>query len=324
MPTASACAGHGPSRGVCADVERLSIVIPTLGRSGSLAEVLAGLARQRGSLEGVEVLVVADQGASTEDVERLVAGERHAAVSIEQAQRPGASAARNTGWRAARAPLVLFLDDDIVPTETLVSEHLSWHASNPRPEVGVLGNVRWSPDVKVTAFMRWLEMGIQFDYGTIDDVNISWQRFYSCNVSVKRDLLERTGGFDEQRFPFGYEDLELARRMHDRGLRLLYNERAVGEHLKIETLESWRRNMPRIAAAERRFTGIYPDQPAYFYDRFRIAAAAPPSRGRWARLARFVSPDTPWLGRRVWFSYDLVCSQRLAPDFLTAWEASEA
>jgi hypothetical protein len=112
--------------------------------------------------------------------------------------------------------------------------------------------------------------------------------------------------------------------MHDSGLRLLYNDAAVGEHLKTETLESWRRNMPRIAAAERRFTGIYPDQPAYFYDRFRIAAAAPPSRGRWARLARFVPPDTPWLGRRVWFSYDLACSQRLAPDFLTAWEASEA
>ncbi len=137
-------------------------------------------------------------------------------------------------------------------------------------------------------------------------------------------MLERVGGFDEQRFPFGYEDLELARRMSDHGFKLLYNEAAVGEHLKTEKLDGWRRNLRRIAQAERRFTELYPGERAYFYERFRAAAAAPVARGRSARLARFVRPGVPWLGRFVWRSYDLVCRQQLAPEFLAEWEAAGA
>ncbi len=202
----------------------------------------------------------------------------------------GASGARNAGWRSATSPLILFLDDDIVPGPDLVTHHLAWHERHPEREVGVLGHVRWSHRVKVTPFMRWLENGIQFDYGTIRSVEVEWQRFYSCNISVKREMLQLVGGFDEERFPYGYEDLELARRMSEFGFKLLYNRDAVAEHLKVESPETWRRNLRRIARAERAFTTLYPDEPAYFYDRFRAAAAAPPSRGRYARLARWVNP----------------------------------
>jgi GT2 family glycosyltransferase len=169
--------------------------------------------------------------------------------------------------------------------------------------------------------MRWLEMGIQFDYGTITGTEVEWQRFYSCNVSVKRRMLEQVRGFDAERFPYGYEDLELARRMHqDHGFRLLYNERAAAEHLKTETLEGWRRNLKRIAIAERRFTTLYPSERPYFYERFRAAAQAPVARGRSAKLTRLVGPDFPWLGPIAWRSFDLVCLQTLAPEFLAEWD----
>jgi len=304
---------------------RLSIVIPTLGRSGALPEVIAGLEAQRPALDDVEVLLVLDAHGYPEGLEGLPAHRRSFALDVLRAEHPGASAARNAGWHAARAPLVLFLDDDIVPEAGLVSAHLRWHRRHPAPEVAVLGAVHWSPQVKVTPFMRWLEMGIQFDYGTIDGTDVGWQRFYSCNVSVKRELLARTGGFDERRFPYGYEDLELARRMwSEHGLRLLYNPDARGQHLKTETLESWRRNLRRIAIAERRFTELYPEERPYFYERFQAAAQAPPARGRSARLARLVSPGFPWLGRVVWRSYDLVCAQSLAPEFLAEWESADA
>jgi GT2 family glycosyltransferase len=290
---------------------RLTIVIPTRGRSQTLGEVLAALERQRPALTDVEVLVVADALAPP--------GRR----PILRAHRPGASAARNAGWRAARSPLILFLDDDIVPTPRLVAEHLAWHERHPSPEIGVLGAVRWSPRVRVSPFMRWLEQGVQFDYGAISGVEAGWQRFYSCNVSLKRAALERSGGFDEDEFPFGYEDLELARRLARDGFRLLYNRRAVGEHLKTESLESWRRNLQRIAVAERRFIARYPGEHAYFYERFRSAADARRARGRAARLARHVPPAVPLIGPVVWRSYDMVCRQRLAPEFLAAWESAQ-
>jgi GT2 family glycosyltransferase len=302
----------------------LSIVIPTLGRPETLDEVIAGLKRQQPPIDEVEVMVILDAGASAEVAARIEAVASPLQMAIHSAECPGASAARNLGWRTARAPLVLFLDDDIVPRPNLVAEHLEWHRANPEPEVGVLGAVRWSPQVKVTQFMRWLETGIQFDYGTIETTDVEWQRFYSCNVSVKRAMLERVGGFDDIRFPFGYEDLELALRMSEHGFRLLFNEAAAGEHLKTETLESWRQKLARIAAAERRFVELYPDEIPYFYERFRVAAEAPVAHGRSGRLARFVPRRVPWLGRFVWRSYDLVLCQSLAPDFMAEWEAAGA
>lgn len=298
----------------------ISIVIPTLGRTPALAEVLVALAPAAGSGADVEVVLALDAQAEPDGVGDEEPG--GVVTRTVQASAPGASGARNAGWRSATAPLILFLDDDIVPGPGLISQHLAWHERQPEPEVGVLGHVRWSRRVKVTPFMRWLETGIQFDYGTIRGVEVEWQRFYSCNVSVKREMLEAVGGFDEQRFPYGYEDLELARRMSQRGFRLLYNRDAVAEHLKTESLEGWRRNLRRIARAERAFTTLYPDEPAYFYERFRSSAEAPPTQGRYARLARFVRPGVPWLGERVWRSYDFVCTQRLAPEFLAEWEAA--
>lgn len=301
-------------------VPNLSIVIPTHGRSDALAAVLAALDTEDPRLTGAEVIVAID--AQGVDPPGLDSGRRTLQVATVRATVAGASGARNAGWRAATAPLILFLDDDIVPTRPLVAEHLAWHERHPDPEVGILGRVRWSPRVKVTPFMRWLETGVQFDYDRIPGTEVGWQLFYSCNVSVKRELLESVGGFDQERFPFGYEDLDVARRMAEHGFRLRYNPAAVGEHLKTETLESWRGKLDRIAAAERRFVELYPEERPYFYERFGAAARLPRARGRSARLARFVKPTVPWLGRFVWRSFDLVCSQALAPDFLAAWEAA--
>lgn len=299
----------------------LSIVIPTLGRSDALTEVLAAIAGQDQGAVDIETLVILDAKAPREASLQLAPAEG-AGLRVIRASQPGASGARNAGWRAAASSLILFLDDDVIPAPDLVGEHMRWHAEHPEPEAAVLGRVIWSRRVKRTPFMRWLERGIQFDYEALSEGEVGWWRLYSCNLSMKREMLERVGGFDESRFPYGYEDTELARRLSFHGLRLLYDSAAIGEHLKTETLEGWRRNLRRIAIAEQRFVSMYPDMAPYFHDLFRAAADAPPARGRAARLARWVSPDVPWLGRRVWSSYDAICRQRLAPEFLMEWNAA--
>lgn len=297
----------------------LSIVIPTLGGGESLRAVLRGLKRLRPRPEGIQVLVVLDAAAPAGlelDADGLP-------MTVLRASRPGASAARNTGWQATEAPIVLFLDDDVVPTPGLAARHLEDHRRMPTPEVGVLGRVRWSPQVRVTPFMRWLERGVAFAFDEIQGTTAGWGHFYSANASVKRAMLERVGGFDEVAFPYGYEDLELSRRMAALGFRLHYDRQAVGEHLKTETLERWRRNLRRIAVAEHRFVQRYPEVRPYFYERFRAAAEAPPAHGRSARLASFVRPGMPLLGPVVWRSYDAVCSQQLADEFLHEWQLAE-
>jgi GT2 family glycosyltransferase len=300
-------------------VTGVSVVIPTLGRPALLRRVLDRLDAQSAPPGSFEVLVVADaKEERLDDLDRAVAGRRYAARRLT-APRPGASAARNAGWRAASAPVVLFIDDDILPEPALVAEHLDWHRRHSEEAVGVLGHVRWADELRVTPFMRWLEDGIQFDYPNIEGIEAGWGRFYTANASVKRALVERVGGFEEEALPFGYEDLDLALRMRDHGFRLLYNRAAAAEHLHPMDLEFWKRRVARIAVSERRFAALHPDIRPYFYELFSEAAAAPPARGRGARLARFVPRSAPFVGPRVWGSADAVYRQALAEPFLAAW-----
>jgi hypothetical protein len=219
---------------------------------------------------------------------------------------------------------VLFLDSDVLAEPRLVREHLEWHRREPEPEVAVLGRLRWADELRVTAFMRWIERGVQFDFDAIAGTDAGWGRFYTANASVKRELLERVGGFDPERFPFHYEDLELAYRMHEHGLRLLYNRDACAEHLHAVTLDSYRRRMAEVAPLERRFVAAHPDVPPYFHDRFRRAASRSPARCALAPLVRWVSPETPWIGPRAWRSADHLYEGELAPEFLAAWDDSSA
>lgn len=235
----------------------LSVVIPTLGRSPALRAVLS-------RLPGVEAIVVVDaQGRSPADVPDH--------VTLLHADEPGASAARNAGWRAASRDVVLFLGDDIVPGRRLLARHRHFHERRPEDTAALLGRVFYR---RPTRFQRWLERGIQTSYGSIQGDQAGWGHFYTTNVSVKRTLLERAGGFDEG-LPFLYEDLDLGRRLADLGMDLRYDPRACGEHRHRTTPDDWQERMRMIGAAERAFTDKHPDVTPYFKTRLEAAAAGP-------------------------------------------------
>lgn len=302
---------------------RLSLVVPTLGRLGTLGQALRHLDVQTAPAADFEVIVVADAKlGQVSELDRLLEGRDYRLRRL-QAALPGASAARNAGWRAADASLLLFIDDDILADPALVEEHLRWHDRHPSREFGVLGRVRWAGSLQVTPFMRWLEHGIQFNFPSIVGAETEWGNFYTANVSVKRVLVERAGGFDERRLPYGYEDLDLALRMHRRdGFRLLYNRDAAAEHLHAMDLDFWKRRVARIAASERQFVELHPEIPAYFYKMFTEAAARPRVDGHGERLARFLPRGLPLVGPYVWSRADRFYRQTLAGPFLEAWRAA--
>jgi GT2 family glycosyltransferase len=286
----------------------LSVVIPTLGRSGVLPDVLARLREQRDAPE-MEVVVVVDAAGELP--------EEAGGARVVIARHAGASAARNAGIREARGDVVLFLGDDILASPRLAAEHEIWHERLPADEVAVLGHVRWAH--RPSAFERWLERGIQTDYGAIEGDRAGWGQFYTTNVSVKKALLERVGGFDED-LPFLYEDLDLGRRLHDAGMDLRYEPRALASHDHPATLDAWRERMRAVGAAERAFVEKHPDVEPYFRERLGRAASGPPARGRGARLAGVIGPRFPLLGPRVWASAEAYFAQQLWPAFQEGWE----
>src|SRR5436190_12941106 len=298
----------------------ISIVVSTIGMHESLARVLARYESQDPGNGAFEVVVAADAAEPDVGAVERAIGRRPYPVRLVRGRIPGLSANRNAGWRAAVSPIVLFTDNDTLPEPRLVTEHLAWHRNDPASEVAVLGHVRWARELRVTPFMRWLEDGVQFDYRNIDGIEAGWGRFYGANVSVKREFLERVGAFEEERLPYGYEDLDWAYRANRLGLRLVYNRRAVVEHLREMDLEFWKRRVRRAAFAEREFVRLHPDVEPYYHRLFANASSLPQGSGRGVSLARYVPPWVPVLGRRVWTSADLAFRHALAPHFLAAWE----
>jgi glycosyltransferase involved in cell wall biosynthesis len=214
---------------------KLTIIIPTYNRKDILRKTLAAYCSQSAPEEILEILVVDD--GSTDGTDSVVAQSNEASpipIRYLHQENRGQASARNHGIREARGEIVLFGDDDIIPSGNLVSEHLGWHRNYPEASVGVLGHVSWSPEVHPTPFMKWLALaGPQGHYHSLSPgMQVDAGYFYSQNISLKVEFLRKNGTFDEDFRTYGYEDNELGYRLIRRGLRLLYNPNAVGYHYK--------------------------------------------------------------------------------------------
>lgn len=90
-----------------APVTPVSVIIPTYNRAGFLAQAIDSVLSQK---YPVFELIVVDDG-SADETRELLASYGKALVALHQENR-GPAAARNTGIRAARYPLLAFLDSD--------------------------------------------------------------------------------------------------------------------------------------------------------------------------------------------------------------------
>jgi GT2 family glycosyltransferase len=304
------------------------LVIPTFNRPDALPRTLAAIAAQHFDRERFEVIVVEDaknEAPVDVDGQALASADGQAlAIRVLRADEPGASHARNTGWHAAQHPVVLFLGDDILAAPDLLARHAALHEQNPGDDVGVLGHVEWAKELKRSAFMVWLDHGIQFNYPSIHGTAAGPGHLYTANVSLKRAALERVGGFDAANFPFLYEDIDLGIRLFEHGFRLIYDKDARAEHLHDVTLERWKSRMQIQARAERSWVRHHPGEEPYFHTRFADALRHPPAQGRiGTALLPYVKRSTPLIGARVWSRADLYFRQQLGEPFVAAWDQDE-
>ncbi|HEY4004789.1 MAG TPA: mycofactocin biosynthesis glycosyltransferase MftF [Pseudonocardia sp.] len=106
-PHPAAVAPAGPAE------SEVSVVIPVRDRPDELRRLLAALAATTGRL--AEVIVVDDGSSEPRRCRCVVERSGLPARVLRHETSRGPSAARNTGLRAARAELVMFLDSDVVP-----------------------------------------------------------------------------------------------------------------------------------------------------------------------------------------------------------------
>jgi GT2 family glycosyltransferase len=213
----------------------LSVVIPTYNRPDSLAKALRGYQEQTLSRDRYEIILVNDHG-DEDAVQRVVtsAGEGLDLRVHNNTGPQGPAAARNMGIDKARGEVVLITGDDIVPAPHFLDEHLDAHKKHRGWNVAVLGKTDWHPDLDMTPFMQYLtgEGGQQFAYADLrPGGRAPFDRFYTSNVSLKRSFLVEEETLFSTQFPAAaYEDIELAYRLHLRGMQMRYIPDALGYH----------------------------------------------------------------------------------------------
>ncbi len=208
----------------------ISVVMPTYNRIDTLREVLPTLLDQTLPARSYEI-VIADSN-STDGTAQFVAGlQAHDGERIRYVPGPygGRGAARNAGIEAARAPVVLFTDADILASPTLLQRHAAGHAAAAGQRIAVVGcelQVRSLDDYRTQRDRPETRRPLHPPTRR----RLSWLYFLTGNASVRRDDLLHVGCFDDQFTGYGHEDLELGYRLEKDGVEIRYDPLAVNYH----------------------------------------------------------------------------------------------
>jgi GT2 family glycosyltransferase len=218
----------------------VSVVIPTFNRRRQLERTLVGLAAQTDLVPATEVIVVSDGSTDGTD-EWLRSGATPLPVAARFQSNAGPAVARNHGVAEARGALVLFLDDDVVPAPDLVRAHVRSHRVLD-DDLVVVGPMRTPDDLQLSPWVNWEQHMLykQYDAMLRGDWAPTPRQFYTGNASLARRHFESAGGFDPA-FRRA-EDVELAYRLADAGLRFSFVPDAVVLHYAERSFDSWRAN----------------------------------------------------------------------------------
>ena len=162
----------------------VSVVVPTYRRPELLDRCLAALTQQDLDSSSYEILVC-DDAASTQTEQQVRQWATRTGRLLDYIPVRGShgpAAARNLGWRRARGTIIAFTDDDCLPDRRWLTEGLAAFGENT---VAVAGRVlvpRPDPPTDYQSDMAGLEAA----------------EFVTANCLVRRDALERIGGFDER------------------------------------------------------------------------------------------------------------------------------
>jgi GT2 family glycosyltransferase len=207
----------------------VTVAIPTFHRGTILVEtidLLLGL-----PVPPDEIVVVDQTPAHPPDVEARLAG--YTGIRLIRLPQPSIPHAMNVALAEASSEIVLFVDDDVVPSEDLIRAHAEAHRD---PSVwAVVGQVLQpgeSPGHFDEATLR---------AGAIRDLEFRFNHDAACdvgnvmagNLSVRRERALAIGGFDENFVEVAYRfETDFALRVLAAGGRIRYEPGATLRHLK--------------------------------------------------------------------------------------------
>ncbi|MCW4044912.1 MAG: glycosyltransferase [Candidatus Bathyarchaeota archaeon] len=209
---------------------RLSVVIVTYNRCTDLSECLNSLFSSNDSPS--EIIVVDSN--STDGTHRLAKSYPLKLVNIKERSMVKA---RNVGFQNAEGDIVAYVDDDVVVNKDWSKQMLIPYTD--KNVGGVVGRVlpynnavRAYLPTKNNAIGKVFNNGFilgNFDIPTQQPIEVD--TVIGCNMSFRRELLQKTGGFDENfRGSCFRDDTDMSLRVKKLGCKIIYQPKAIAQH----------------------------------------------------------------------------------------------
>lgn len=217
------------------DQPTVSVIIPTHNRSASLRRTLDALCVQTYPPQQVEVLVVAD-GCVDDTAEMLQRYRAPFALHVIDQPGQGAASARNHGAAYATGQLLLFLDDDIEPTPSLIEAHVEAHQRQPGQ--AVMGPYPPALQGRTEFFRTEVRAWWKKKFHTVGQPGhrYTYRDLLSGNLSLEADLFACVSGFDCAFKDCGGEDYEFGVRLIKAGVQFTFAIDALAYHYEHETM----------------------------------------------------------------------------------------
>ncbi len=207
----------------------VSVIICTLNRAVYLKNALEGLRRQ--TYPNFEVIVV--RGPSTDGTDAVL-DECASDIRIGFCPDRNISASRNVGIKLAQGEILAFTDDDAMPDPKWIDNLILPYSD---PTVAGAGGSIFDGSVGqiVYAVNLCTRAGVVSNLNEFSDAYARpgadpVQYLTGGNMSFRRSALSELGGFDE-RYIYGYEDVDLCCRLIDTGMKIAFAPDALG-HLE--------------------------------------------------------------------------------------------
>lgn len=192
-------------------MNRISAIVPTIGRAGSLRALLESLSAQT---HRVDEVIVAD--ASTDDETRLLLNEpewQKLNIKREAVNPPNAVSQREAAIKLATGEFLLFLDDDVVLEPDCVAHLIDVLNTNP-DVVGVtadFNNQTWPQPTKMWQWYlhyalrlrkeewqgRVVGPLLRFGYNPVPAGPTPVEWLGTCNSLVRLSAYHQAGGFSD-------------------------------------------------------------------------------------------------------------------------------
>lgn len=214
----------------------IAVLIPTFNRSSMLADVLDGLAAQTAARDAFEVLVLDD--GSTDDTADVVASRSSGDLDLRYVRQDnaGLNTARNHAAASTEAPLLVYLDDDVLLPPDYVDQMLAAFRHHSDADA-VAGRIVLLFEADKP---RWLSENLRLylsEYDRGDNVEVLAPPEYprGASFAIRREALDRLNGFVAHLDRRGTSlvssgEQELFQRLHGSGGKIVYWPGARVEH----------------------------------------------------------------------------------------------